>query len=125
MIEKSGSPMDFDRLSLDIPIAYADAVSLYSTKNYPPLIKEALRLIQSHLTSYMTLKDLASKLYVTEEHLSRLFKSHLNKGYSETVKQYKILEAKRLIEQGSYSFLEIANLLGFSSSSHFFTSFKQ
>jgi AraC-like DNA-binding protein len=69
------------------------------------------------------LDDIANDLFITKEHLSRLFKKEMGITISEYIIKTKILEAKNLLKETDYNILDIAVLLNYANSSHFSISF--
>lgn len=124
-IEKIRSINQTSILSRKIAVTFAKAVRDYQTCDYPAVIKEALQYIYRHKNEKITLTTLSDYVYLSKEHLSRLFKKHLNETVNQTIMQYKILEAKKLMALREFSFTDIANQLSFSSPAHFSTQFKQ
>ncbi len=114
-----------------------------SAKVFNPSEKTFKKADENHLSSlieqlqtYMTnekpytnpklkLKDIADYLEVSTHHLSQLLNEHLGKSFATFVNEYRIEEAKRLIESNTkYSFDGIGKESGFNSKSTFYTVFK-
>ena len=81
--------------------------------------------IFSHLHGRLTVRDIADAIGLEENYLSSLFKQHERITLSAYVMQEKIKLAKNLLIYSSYSYIEIATYLGFSSQSHFGAVFKK
>ena len=123
-IELMKSNADQDNISQSILMTFTEAVKEYRTKDYPVLIKNAMIYIYRHLKAPLTVKDIADENFVSVEHLSRYFKKYVGKTIQRTIIDYKILEAKKLIAQNELSLIDISEMLGFSSTAHFSTTFK-
>ncbi|MDT8337311.1 MAG: AraC family transcriptional regulator [Candidatus Izemoplasmatales bacterium] len=104
---------------------YAKAVKDYTLLNYSSNIKKIILYIRKNLTYKISLDDIAIDLFITKEHLSRLFKKEMGITISEYIIKAKIQEAKKLLKQTDYNILDIAVLLNFANSSHFSNSFKK
>ena len=104
---------------------YAKAVKDYTLLNHSSNIKKIILYIRKNLTNKISLDDIASDLFITKEHLSRLFKKEMGITISEYIIKTKILEAKNLLKETDYNILDIAVLLNFANSSHFSNSFKK
>lgn len=124
-IEQMKSHNDQDKMSLYILMSFAEAVRDYQTHQYPELVRQTFLYIYRNLNEPITLSDIADALYVTKEHLSRTFKKATHKTIQEVMMDYKILEAKKLIEQHELNLMDISDMLCFSSSAHFSTAFKK
>jgi len=104
---------------------YAKTVKDYTLLNHSSNIKKIILYIRKNLTNKISLDDIANDLFITKEHLSRLFKKEMGITISEYIIKTKILEAKNLLKETDYNILDIAVLLNFANSSHFSNSFKK
>ncbi len=81
--------------------------------------------IFTHLHSKITVQQIADAIGLEANYLSVLFKKHEH----TTLKQYILVEKIRLVKNmlaySPYSYVEIANYLGFSSQSHLGDQFKK
>ena len=108
-----------------ILLNYAKAVKEYTLGNYSSNIRKIILYIRKNLTNRISLDDIARELFITKEHLSRLFKKEMGLTISEYIIDTKITEAKNLLKHTDYNILDIAVLLNFANSSHFSNSFKK
>ncbi|MDY0010201.1 MAG: AraC family transcriptional regulator, partial [Candidatus Izemoplasmatales bacterium] len=104
---------------------YAKVVRDYTLMNHSSNIKKIILYIRKNLTNKISLDDIAGDLFITKEHLSRLFKKEMGLTISEYIINAKIEEAKTLLKETDYNVLDIAVLLNFANSSHFSNSFKK
>lgn len=81
--------------------------------------------IFSHLHDQIRVQDIASELGLNANYLSGLFKKQEGMGIARFVLNEKINLAKNLLVYSGYSYIEIANYLGFSSQSHLGKQFKE
>ncbi|WP_462250832.1 helix-turn-helix domain-containing protein [Ekhidna sp.] len=85
------------------------------------LIKEKL-----YKDANLKLADLAQRLNVLPHYLSQLINESLNKNFTSYLNEYRINEAKQLIEAENHLKLEsIGYECGFNSKSTFYTAFKK
>lgn len=124
-IEQMKSHNEQDSMSVYILKTFADAVRDYQTASYPELVRQTFLYIYRNLKEPFSVSQIANTLFVTTEHLSRTFKQATGKTIQETILSYRILEAKKLIEQNELNLMDISDLLCFSSSAHFSTAFKK
>ncbi len=93
------------------------------------LIQELQALMQEEKpfkNPNLRLKDLAQKLDMTVHQLSQLLNNSLGKKFSEFVNEYRIEEAKQLIQENTkYTLDAIGNESGFNSKSTFYSYFKR
>lgn len=124
-IEQLVSPLEVDNFTKEILFSFTEAVHLYQTKGYPHLIKETLFYIHRHITEPLMLSDIAKAMFVTPEHLSRMVKKYVGHTIHDLIMLAKMDEAKKMIAQQELTMIDIAHILGFSSSSHFSTIFSK
>ena len=83
------------------------------------LVRRAINYIHKYLYTNITLKDVASSLYVTPDYLSHLFRTETGVTFSRFVRKQKIEMAKIMLLNSSSSLAEISNSLSFCSQSYF------
>lgn len=83
-----------------------------------PLVDKARNYVMANLHRKVTLSQTAEKLHVNQNYLSELFKKTQGVTFSTFVMTEKLNMAKRMLMYSSYSYIDIANYLGFSSQSH-------
>ena len=97
-----------------------------SKKKIPAWAKELKEMIQDHIDTNFTLKEISKDLDINPSYLSREFSRYFdNLSFGEYIRKQRIDKAKLLIEAGTQSLTEIAYLTGFSDQSHFTRIFKQ
>ena len=88
-------------------------------------IRKAKEIILNHITEPPTLQDLASEIGLNVKKLKEGFK----KIYGDTVYgyllDYKMNEARSMLNTKKYNINEISIKLGYSTSSHFIAAFKK
>ncbi len=92
---------------------------------YSKQIVRAVDHIVSHLHGRILINDTAAELGISPSYLSRLFKAETGLAFSDYVNRTKSEEAANLLLFSEYSDLEISNLFGFSSQSHFIRTFRK
>lgn len=124
-INKISLSSELKYVAQKILVTYSKAVKEYTLLDYSNNIRKIILYIRKNLTNKISLDDIANELYITKEHLSRLFKKEMNITISEYIIKAKIDEAKKLLKLTDYNILDIATLLNFANSSHFSNSFKK
>jgi len=95
-------------------------------KKIPAWVRELKELLQDHIDTNLSLKELSKDLEVNPSYLSREFSKYFDDlSFGEYIRRLRIEKAKELIEGGNYSLTEIAYLTGFSDQSHFTRIFKK
>jgi AraC-like DNA-binding protein len=65
------------------------------------------------------------KMAISRASLYSKFKSIVGVGINTYINDYRLSEAKSLLEQTDYSMIEIAEMVGFQTQSYFSTLFKE
>ena len=89
-----------------------------------PFVEQTKDYIFSHLHKKVTLSEIAERLHINQNYLSELFTKNEGVPFSTFVMTEKLNLAKRMLVYTSYSYVDIANYLGFSSQSHLGKQFK-
>lgn len=97
-----------------------------SSKQPPAWAIEIKDLIQDHIDTNITLKELSQDLDINPAYLSREFSKHFNNlSFGEYIRKQRIEKAIEYLNTSSYSLTKIAYLTGFSDQSHFTRIFKK
>jgi len=124
-INKISLSSELRNIAQKILFTYSKVVRDYTLPNNSSNIKKIILFIRKNLTEKISLEDIAKKLFITKEHLSRLFKKEMGITISEYIIKTKIEEAKKMLKNTDHNILDIAQLLNFANSSHFSNSFKK
>lgn len=81
--------------------------------------------IFAHLHGKITIAEIAKALYMNPNYLSGLFKKEEGLTIGQYILQEKIKLVKNMLIYSHYSYIEIANYLGFCSQSHLGEQFKK
>ena len=87
-------------------------------------IAQCIDYIYAHISSRITIEELAAYTALSPSYLSRLFKQNLGVSISDYIREKKIEKAQNLLRFSDYTYIEIANYLSFSSQSHFIQTFE-
>src|SRR5688572_753211 len=125
--------LKFQKLASLLNVLYIGLSRIYlpgkilQSKNlqYLGKLKELEQLIDKHFKEHKSPKDYALLMHVSEKHLNRICKTCLNKTTTQLIVERIILEAKRRLAFATSSVSQIAEELGYSSSSYFIQLFKK
>lgn len=106
-------------------MGYANKFTIALRENDHILIERALEYINKNYWEKITLASVASKLHISRNYLCHLFKIKTGYTFCEYVNLQRINKAKALIEEDKKTFEFISYACGFSSQSHFSTTFKK
>jgi len=96
------------------------------SKKTPAWAQELKEIIQDHIDTNITLKEISKDLNISPSYLSREFSKYFGElSFGEYIQQQRIAKAKELMDNATYSLTEIAYLTGFSDQSHFTRIFKK
>lgn len=125
-IENAKSLTELGQLSPMIRNDYCQRVKNLSVPKINNVyILKVTEYIQNNIYSKITVNDLAVHAGIEPEYLSALSKQHLKCTMTQYIAQRKISEAKKLLRFTGKTLSEIANLLCYSSQSHFQRQFKK
>lgn len=82
-------------------------------------INEVCLFIQNNFNSNITLKQVASQIYLTESNFCKFFKKATGKTYSDYLNEIRINEAARLLLQTDKTISQISFECGFETMSYF------
>lgn len=95
-------------------------------KKTPAWAQEMKEIIQDHIDTNITLKEISKDLNISPSYLSREFSKYFGElSFGEYIQQQRIEKAKELMSNATYSLTEVAYLTGFSDQSHFTRIFKK
>lgn len=94
-------------------------------KKTPAWVKELKDILQDHIDTNLTLKEISKSLDIHPAYLSREFSRHFNNlSFGDYIRKLRIEKATELLHNPAYTLTEIAYLTGFSDQSHFTRIFK-
>lgn len=88
-------------------------------------ISRIKRYIRSHLDSKLSLTEVAEYMQMNPTYLSRYFKEKTGVNFADYCKQAKMERARELLLHTNLKIYEIASQLGYQSTQHFSTAFKE
>lgn len=89
------------------------------------IIRKVKNIIHEDLSQDLTVANLAARLYVTPNYLSRLFKKITGEGCNEYIVRKRIEKAKSLLETTTLKTGEIATMVGYHDMNYFSLAFKK
>lgn len=121
-----GPLSEIEAISLAIKILLSAAKkSAPRKKEIPLLARNAAKFIDENLGEKLSPRRIAMEVGTSPKALARVFKEAFGSTPHDYVLREKIRSAKSHLSESKLSVTEIAHRLGFSSSAHFATTFKQ
>jgi AraC-like DNA-binding protein len=97
-----------------------------ANKKIPAWAKELKDILQDHVDTSITLKQLSKSLDINPAYLSREFSKYFNDlSFGEYIRKLRIEKAIEYLNTSNHSLTKIAYLTGFSDQSHFTRIFKR
>lgn len=113
------------RIGEELLDAYLSKLSGQVQSSDHEIIDHALSYINHHFTKKLTLQMVADHLHISKNYLCHLFRAKTGYKFCEYVNIQRINLAKSLIAEDQKCFEYISFDCGFSSQSHFSTTFKK
>jgi len=89
-----------------------------------PRLIEAVTLMETNIEEPLSTDDLAYHVGLSRRHLERLFKKHLDSVPSRFYLQLRLDKARQMLRETDRSIVEVGMASGFSSASHFSTTYR-
>ncbi len=89
------------------------------------LISKAKAYIAAHYMESPTLEEVAGELHITPSYFSTLFRQLSGVTFREYLRNERVAQAQRLISEGGCRLYEVAEKVGYQSTSHFNRAFKE
>ena len=122
--DKAKNHTELKEIHFDMCIDYAKQMnSKHKNQVFSKPVVMCIDYIYSHLHCRLTVLELADIVGLNKSYLSHLFKNEIGIPLSKYILIRKIEASQRLLRYSDYSSSEIAELLSFSSQSHFVNSF--
>ena len=97
----------------------------YSLPQLSYTVKEAVTFINLNLSSNLTVKKVSSKIGLSSDYLTRLFKKEMGMNIITYINKKRIETSLELLKVTDLSIAEIGDLIGLNNTSYFYTLFKK
>ena len=85
----------------------------------PQVVEIALKVLQQDFAFLDGVGDLAQRLHVSQEYLTRTFRTHVGMTPGKYLNQVRLEHAKLLLQQGDHSIAFVADACGFANGNYF------
>lgn len=110
----------------DMIIYYAKRMQKISAgEAYSKHTITCINMIYENIYNGIRVKDIADKLGLSPQYISKLFKSEVGMNISDYIMSRRIQAAENMLKFSEYNAEDIGNYLNFSSHSHFISAFKK
>lgn len=108
-------------------VAYTALTRLYGTgtgaakekKQLPLVVEAALKILQQDFAFLDGVGELADRLEVSQEYLTRTFRAHVGMTPGKYLNQIRVEHAKLLLQRGDHSVAFVADACGFANGNYF------
>ncbi|MCR5217792.1 response regulator [Treponema sp.] len=90
-----------------------------------PYITKAISYVNRHYSENITMATVANYVSMNYTWFSEKFKEQVGTNFNDYLKKYRMEQAKRLLEMGTYKVYEVANKSGFRDVKHFMKTFRE
>lgn len=106
-------------------VLISEALRLNSGKSKEKeIVEDMIAFLEDNFKNAVSLKDISSKIFVSNAHMIRVFKSKTGITPYEYLLRYRIMKACELLEFTKLQINQIAKEVGFKSASNFISYFK-
>lgn len=103
-----------------------DEVDSRKEKPYSFIVQRVIAYIDTqYADSNISLKTLADRLSVNPAYMGRLFKNETGEYFSDYLNRIRVIKAERMLNDTNHKAKDIGSLVGFSTTSYFYTIFKK
>ena len=124
LIFRSESLSKMNQAMEDFVTCSAEVFSRYEQDHSYRLVEAAKHYVEDHLAAPLSLELLASSLYISPTHFSRVFKSKVGQTFSSYLASRRVERAKLLLRSSSMPISEVALQTGYADPNSFTRRFK-
>lgn len=122
--DRCRSVAEVRRVNDDMAMEFAGRMKRLRSRSVSPAVRRAISCISDDLHTKLTAAGIAERLGYNRSYLAVIFKRETGQTITEFILNRRVEAAKSLIS-GGIRLSEIAEMLGFSSQSHFCRCFKE
>ena len=90
-----------------------------------PLVRRARRMMEEYYSQGITMEEVARKLAITPEYLSRQYKKETGASFTEEIRRLRVDKVKTLLVGTSLTLVRIAAMTGFSDAKYMSKVFRE
>ncbi|MFK2826390.1 AraC family transcriptional regulator [Bacillus sp. B190/17] len=127
-LEQTIDVLRFNALTIDWFVEVLTLLRPYAAEAFPtfdPRLQHLFYFINDHLADKLNLKVLANEVFLSESHLSLLFRQNLKMSPMGYVRKVRMQKARELLLTTDLPMKEIAEFIGFDDQSQLSRAFRQ
>jgi two-component system response regulator YesN len=114
------------KLLTDFSLELIGQLEALRRNKYSPAVKQVVEYVHEKYHDYnISLKTQGCRLNINPAYLGRIFRQETGEFFSDYLTNIRVLKAKNLLLATSMKTNDIAEAVGFSSTSYFYTAFKK
>lgn len=102
-----------------------ETISSLSLPQGSPKMKQILRYIHLNYNQQISLEELSDAFYISKIYICQLFKQEIGMSFKTYLNQIRMEKADELLSSGEYKVYEVADLVGYQSSTYFSNAYKK
>ncbi len=87
--------------------------------SYSVNVRQIISFIQEHFQEELTLDYIGCKFQMNGVYLGQLFKKEVGTTFLKFLTDYRLSQAKKMLEDGQYQVAEVAERVGYKTSQYF------
>lgn len=119
------TPRQVEALFVETLERFPEWVAQGEGNGLSPKTAKAVGYIREHYTENISVWDIACAVQLSEGHLRKLFRGEVGATIVDYLSDYRIEQAKKLLETGEYRVVDVYRMVGFTSSQYFSNVFKK
>lgn len=92
---------------------------------YNAIIQKSIQYIENHFSEEIRVEQIVSRLYITPNYFSQVFKSQTGMNFSDYLNQYRVERAKEYLNNLDLKIYQVAEKCGYQNYKYFNTVFKK
>lgn len=109
----------------NVIIKFLDDIFALADKKHLSLVKEARNYIMENHSKQIKIDDVATHLFISPSHLSRLFRKELDCTVNDYLTRVRVEKAVELMKRPELNVAQVAKLVGLNNQSYFAKVFKR
>lgn len=119
------SPLAIESVVLEMAVAASRCAEAPAGPRPPQWLSRVKEILHSHVSERLTLAAIAEVVQVHPVHLARTFHAHFGCTIGQYLRRLRIETSSRQLASSDTPIIDVATANGFSSQSHFSTTFKR
>lgn len=103
----------------------SDVLKNNKNDKYNRFVSDAMDYVENHYKNKISVKDIATKLLITPNYFSQIFKAQMGMNFTDFLNEYRVKKAKQLLKNNNLKVYEVSELVGYQNYKYFNKIFKK